>query len=271
MSPLDDGFVSKGAAGGTMRGPLSVEPLLRATGDDQELVAVSIDPAFDDAGRQRVGHTALRVNGGSIVFGTEERPAAVTANGSLSVRGTTTALGDMTVTGGLSVSRGEIDPGAAPALTLRIGDRFGFAQGTSPDAGFLRFGDRSGWKFHIARAQEEVDGPLNTGAQGVLATITDNGDLGIGAPDPIARLHFVARPDSERNFIAFSAIPIHGERDHLRRAYDILTDMSTPNNTLLIGAVSDDNIQFYWKNRGGMLCAAGLATDAELTRRLENS
>lgn len=42
----------------------------------------------------------------------------------------------------------------------------------SPNAGYLRFGDNTGWKFHITRQREKGGGaPLNTGTTGVLMTI----------------------------------------------------------------------------------------------------
>jgi hypothetical protein len=48
----------------------------------------------------------------------------------------------------------------------------------SPNAGYLRFGDNTGWKFHITRQREKGGGaPLNTGTTGVLMTIQDNGTV----------------------------------------------------------------------------------------------
>src|SRR5207253_6647007 len=50
----------------------------------------------------------------------------------------------------------------------------------SPNAGFIRFGDNTGWKFHIGRNRESSGGLLNNGTGGVLMTIQDNGRVGIG-------------------------------------------------------------------------------------------
>jgi hypothetical protein len=48
----------------------------------------------------------------------------------------------------------------------------------TPNAGYLRFGDNTGWKFHITRQREKGGGaPLNTGTTGVLMTIQDNGNV----------------------------------------------------------------------------------------------
>jgi hypothetical protein len=96
-------FVSQGAAGDTMRGPLSVQPLLRAAEDDQELVAVHIAPAFDDAGKQRVNRIALRVTGGPVAFGSAEQPVVTTRIGRLSVEGVAT-VSDSLVTCRLRIS-----------------------------------------------------------------------------------------------------------------------------------------------------------------------
>ena len=61
-------------------------------------------------------------------------------------------------------------------------------EGTSPNAGYLRFGDNTGWKFHIGRSRESTSGPLNTGTAGVLVTIQDNGNVGIGTTAPARTL-----------------------------------------------------------------------------------
>src|SRR3989454_2422275 len=58
----------------------------------------------------------------------------------------------------------------------------------SPNAGFIRFGDNTGWKLHIARNREASVGALNSGTTGVLMTIQDNGRVGIGTDAPQARL-----------------------------------------------------------------------------------
>ncbi len=61
-------------------------------------------------------------------------------------------------------------------------------EGTSPNAGYLRFGDNTGWKFHIGRSRESTSGPLNISTTGVLVTIQDDGNVGIGNTAPPATL-----------------------------------------------------------------------------------
>src|SRR5262249_17807873 len=51
-------------------------------------------------------------------------------------------------------------------------------------AGYVRFGDNSGWKLYIGRNREGVAGALNSGTTGVLMTIQDNGRVGIGTTAP---------------------------------------------------------------------------------------
>src|SRR5436190_11413914 len=58
----------------------------------------------------------------------------------------------------------------------------------SPNAGFIRFGDNTGWKLHFGRNREASLGNLSTGTTGVLMTIQDNGRVGIGTDSPQARL-----------------------------------------------------------------------------------
>jgi hypothetical protein len=59
----------------------------------------------------------------------------------------------------------------------------------SPNSGVIRFGDNSGWKFHFGRSRDSVGGALNSGTSGVLMTIQDNGNVGIGTPNPSRKLH----------------------------------------------------------------------------------
>lgn len=240
VSPLDEGFVSK--AGDTVRGPLSVRPLLSASTDDQELVALDIAPAFDDAGHQRVSRAALRVTGGPVVFGSAGEPVDTTANGTLTANGALTVSGELTVSGDSEFSG------------------LGITGGTSPDAGYLRFGDNSGWKFHVARARENTYAPPNTGTQGVLATVTDNGSLGLGTTTPAARLH-VAGADSGYGFIAYTGAS--SQNYNVRGvAIGLLEDGATPNNTLLIGGLYDDHVELYWKNGQGTIRTATITAAA---------
>src|SRR5262245_25892851 len=80
-----------------------------------------------------------------------------------------------------------------PLRTLQIGASpdaaFTFEPGeASPNAGIIRFGDQTGWKLHFGRSRERSGGPLNSGTRGVLMTLQDNGNIGIGISNPQARL-----------------------------------------------------------------------------------
>jgi hypothetical protein len=62
---------------------------------------------------------------------------------------------------------------------------------TSPNAAYIRFGDNTGWKLHFGRTRESSllnAPPLNTGTAGVVMTIQDNGNVGIGTLAPSERL-----------------------------------------------------------------------------------
>jgi hypothetical protein len=60
-----------------------------------------------------------------------------------------------------------------------------FEAGTgSPNSGVIRFGDSSGWKLHFGRSRNSIGGALNSGTAGVLMTVQDNGNIGIGTTAP---------------------------------------------------------------------------------------
>ena len=80
-----------------------------------------------------------------------------------------------------------------PLRTLQLGASpdalftFSPSDGT-PNAGFIRFGDSTGWKLHFARSRESSGGGLNTGTSGLLMTIQDNGNIGVGTANPQTKL-----------------------------------------------------------------------------------
>ena len=85
-----------------------------------------------------------------------------------------------------------------PAFTLRPTD------GT-PNAGYIRFGDNTGWKLHIGRNREVSAGPPNTGLTGVLMTVQDNGNVGIGTTTPPSKLEVVTGDETLAAIHAVSA------------------------------------------------------------------
>jgi hypothetical protein len=79
---------------------------------------------------------------------------------------------------------GRIGIGTAnPTRALQIGPSFDAMftiepSDASPRAGFIRFGDKTGWQLRIGRSRESSGGPLNTGLTGALFTFRDDGAFG---------------------------------------------------------------------------------------------
>jgi hypothetical protein len=89
--------------------------------------------------------------------------------------------------------RGNVGIGTAtPARKLQVGDDAGGVgvepAGQPSDGTYLRFGDNTGRKLHIARSREASNGALNTGTTGALVTVQDGGNVGVGTDSPPARL-----------------------------------------------------------------------------------
>jgi hypothetical protein len=59
---------------------------------------------------------------------------------------------------------------------------------SSPNAGFVRFGDNSGWRLIFGRSKESTSGGLNNGTTGAIMTITDASRVGIGTTTPATTL-----------------------------------------------------------------------------------
>ena len=65
----------------------------------------------------------------------------------------------------------QIGPSPDAMFTIEASD-------ASPRAGFIRFGDKTGWQLRIGRSRESSGGPLNTGLTGALFTFRDDGAFG---------------------------------------------------------------------------------------------
>lgn len=94
----------------------------------------------------------------------------------LSVNGRLRVLSSISVNNGAS-TRG-----------LQIG---GFENGVgvdssdvSPNAGYIRFGDNTGWRLHFARSKDAPNAALNQGPGAALMTVHDSGQVGIGTVNP---------------------------------------------------------------------------------------
>jgi len=89
----------------------------------------------------------------------------------------------------------------APNRKLELVSDFGglsFEAGTgSPNSGVIRFGDNTGWKLHFGRSRNLPGGALNSGTVGVLMTIQDNGNVGIGTTSPPTKLYVKGRGRAE--------------------------------------------------------------------------
>ena len=68
--------------------------------------------------------------------------------------------------------RGSLQVGLEPVAGVTIAPTDG-----SPNAGFVRFGDGTGWRLHLGRFRDGVAGAPNTGLTGVFVTIQDNGTV----------------------------------------------------------------------------------------------
>lgn len=108
-----------------------------------------------------------------------------------SQNGTLTLIGANTFSGNplafVEVDRnGRLGLGTrSPQRTLQIGPDTDAmftieASDASPNAGYFRFGDGTGWQLHFGRSRQSSGGALTTGTTGVIMTIKDNSASGFG-------------------------------------------------------------------------------------------
>jgi hypothetical protein len=134
------------------------------------------------------GHAGVKLNGGTV-GGSISVLGTATIGDTLSVTGKVSALGDLTIAGNVGI--GTINP----QHRLQIGDDvdgISFDPGASPNAGVFRFGDHTGWKLHFGRSREASGSVPNSGVNGSLMTIQDNGNVGIGTVSPRSVLELEA-------------------------------------------------------------------------------
>ena len=151
--------------------PYAVRSLSAASADNADNVSVNGVPA------------------GSVNY-IQNTSSAQSAN--FDITGNGTVGGNLAVAGGAGIGTStflrpqslQIGAGPDAAFTVSPGD------GT-PNAGYIRFGDRTGWKLHFARSRESSGAPLNTGTTGALMTIDDKGNVGINNPAPKFNLDVV--------------------------------------------------------------------------------
>lgn len=121
-------------------------------------------------------------------------------NASFNISGNGTASGSLA--GGNLIASSSVGIGTAnflraPSLQFGADTNAAFTispNDGAPNAGYIRFGDNTGWKLHFSRSREKsaaTGGTLNTGTTGALLTIQDNGNVGLGNPAPSFKLHIL--------------------------------------------------------------------------------
>jgi hypothetical protein len=171
---------------------MSFTVIPRGTGQANNRAQFSILNTDRVADPNNVEFASFRARGTDFVFGTGKtgtglnRPIMLAA-GFLS--NNTTNNGQLFLATNGNVGVGTTNPQGALQIGPGLDQAFKLDPSNgSPNAGFIRFGDKTGWKLHITRSREGSAGPLNTGATGAIMTIQDNGRIGIGTTTPTATL-----------------------------------------------------------------------------------
>jgi hypothetical protein len=128
--------------------------------------------------------------GANYIRMVEGYPATLESYGPMQFKvfGNPPSVTAMYITTGGNVGIGTTAPNRKLELVNDVSG-LSFEAGTgSPNSGVIRFGDNTGWKLHFGRSRNSPGGALNSGTAGVLMTIQDNGNVGIGTTAPMARL-----------------------------------------------------------------------------------
>ncbi|MGB9939417.1 hypothetical protein [Methanosarcina sp.] len=142
---------------------------IKFVGDGSELTDIKASQWTDVSG-------GISYSAGNVGIGTTSPLAKLEVNGNINGKA------DLFITGNIGIGT------TNPVGTINIGDpmfRIDKSDG-SPNMGYVRFGDGTGWKLHFGRSIS--GGSAITGTNGVLMTIHDQGNVGIGTMDPSAKL-----------------------------------------------------------------------------------
>lgn len=172
-----DGELSPGTIGGTNG---TVQMVIKdgnvGIGTTTPGAKLAINGGLHVGGDSDPGDNNLLVDGTLAVTGNS------TLSGTLAVTSTSTLTGNVGMGGNLTIAgTSTIGNNSNASFMLAPSD-------ASPNAGYIRFGDQTGWKLHFARSRESSGGTFNAGTTGTLMTIQDNGNVGIGTVSPDSKL-----------------------------------------------------------------------------------
>ena len=120
-------------------------------------------------------YSGLRLGGpgsATLTSGGDPRPKDVLLAGNLRIQGTL-SVGEGISTGNLSATRALQIGGVEDGVGVGASDQ-------SPNAGYIRFGDNTGWRLHFARAKDSPNAGPNQGPGAALMTVHDSGQVSIG-------------------------------------------------------------------------------------------